>query len=119
MSSDALTTYLAEARAIFESLCQPYAPEPESTLTMKLYRFDDSEVHWVCARNEPEAVACYNATMNEDGDDDFYVTEVPREKWDGMTVADDDRGPERTPIAFYVGDVGNVREAFLVCSTCY
>lgn len=87
-------------------------------MSMHLYRFDDNEIHHICARNEQEARACYNETMNEDGDEDFSVTLVPPEKWATMTVQDDDRGPERTPISFYIGNVSEDRDAFLVCTTC-
>lgn len=104
------------------------APEALALATaarMKLYRIDDSETHHVAARSEDEALACYRASfdLGPTDMDDVGIAEVT--DWSALSVADDDapqharNAAGRVPMAYYLEPMETLRNAFLVCSTCY
>lgn len=85
---------------------------------MKVYQFIDSEVHFIAARDEVEARNFYAGSLNEDGDEDFTVKEIPRERWPRINVRDDDVPGGKTTVEAIVG-TGADRDAFLVSSTVW
>jgi hypothetical protein len=85
---------------------------------MRVFKFSDSETHFVAARSEAEARACFRKTYDLEPDlEDATVTEVAREQWNSVPVRDDDDPKIRSLEDVVAGDADG--PAYLACSSVW
>lgn len=82
---------------------------------MKIFKLDVGETDWVYAPDMLEALKFYNRETGNGLDEIESIEEVPEEKWDSITVRNEDDGQIYTFKEITQGEV----ESFIIASTAY
>ena len=60
---------------------------------MKAFRIDDSETHFIVARDREEAIRIWRETMDpECNEDEWSCTELSSDRWPEIAIGDGDGG---------------------------